>query len=137
MAGSASDLLENSTLNHILGGPNYTRPSTVYIGLWISPLAGGSTGNENGEVSGGSYVRVAVPNDPSHFPAASCSQKSNAQEIVFPVASNDWGIVSYWAILDAETAGNIMFFGTLATSRNVVSGDQFKFPVGGIIIKAA
>ena len=38
MAGSFTDALERATLDHIFGGPDYTRPATLYIGLSTTPI---------------------------------------------------------------------------------------------------
>ena len=132
--GSKSNYLENEILDHVLGGGDYTRPATVYVGLWTSALDDTSDGSTAGEVSGGSYARVSVTNDATNWPAASGGAKSNGTAITFPQATALWGTVTHFAILDAVTAGNILYHGALTTSKTVESGDTAEFAVGDLDI---
>lgn len=131
MPGSKSDYLENKLLDHVLGGAIYTRPVTVYVALYtVAPTdAGGGT-----EVSGGSYARVAVTNNATKWPAASGGAKSNGQEITFPTATASWGEAVAFAILDAASAGNFMYWGDLTTPKTIGNGDTAKFGVGDLDI---
>ncbi|MBA7580220.1 hypothetical protein ES708_22111 [subsurface metagenome] len=129
MTGSKSDYLENKQLDHVLGGPDYSRPATVYVALYtIAPTdAGGGT-----EVSGGGYARVAVTNNATNWPAAAGGAKSNGTPITFPQATADWGTVVAFAILDAPTAGNFLYWADLTESRPIVTGITAIFLVGAI-----
>jgi len=131
MAGSKSDFLENELLDHVLGGGDYSRPATVYVALFtVAPSdSGGGT-----EVSGGSYARVAVTNNATNWPAASGGAKSNGTEIAFPEATASWGTVVAFAIFDAETGGNMLYWADLTTSKSIDSGDTAKFAVGDLDI---
>lgn len=131
MAGSKSNYLENKVLDHVLGGGDYTRPSTVYVALYTSAPndAGGGA-----EVSGGSYARVAVTNDTTNWPAASGGAKSNGTDIVFPTATANWGTVVAFGILDASSGGNLLYWADLTTSKVVSNGDTAKFLAGDLDI---
>ena len=139
MAGSASNYLEDAILDHILGGGDFTRPGTVYIALWTSALDDTSDGATSGEVSGGSYARVAVTNNATNFPAASSGAKSNGTTITFPTATAGWGTVTYVAILDSATlgAGNVLFWADLAASKTVNNGDTASFAVDALSFTAS
>jgi hypothetical protein len=127
MAGSKSDYLENELLDHVLGNAAYSAPATVYVALFTSAPtdAGGGT-----EVSGGSYARVAVTNNDTNWPAASGGAKSNGTEITFPDATADWGTVVAFAIFDAASDGNMLYWAELTQSKTVATGDTAKFAVG-------
>lgn len=129
MAGSKSDFLENELLDHVLGGGDYSRPATVYVALYtVAPTdAGGGT-----EVSGGSYARVAVTNNDTNWPAASNGAKANGTEITFPTATADWGTVVAFAILDAASDGNFLYWGDLTQEKTINDGDTAKFAVGDL-----
>lgn len=131
MAGSKSDYLEDAILDHVLGGGDYTRPGTVYVALYTAAPtdAGGGT-----EVSGGSYARVAVTNNATNWPAASSGTKQNGTAIQFPQATASWGTVVAFAILDASSGGNFLYWGDLTASKSVESGDTAEFAVGGVTI---
>lgn len=129
--GSKANFLENAILDHILGGPDYTRPATVHIALYtVTPSdAGGGT-----EVSGGSYARAAVTNNATNWPAAVSGTKSNGTEIAFATASAGWGTIVAWAAMDAGTGGNFLYWGDVTPSKLVGTGDTPKFAPGTITI---
>lgn len=129
MAGSKSDFLENELLDHVLGNAAYSAPATTYVALYtVAPSdTGGGT-----EVSGGSYARAAVTNNDTNWPAASGGAKSNGTEIEFPTATADWGTVVAFAILDADTGGNFLYWGDLTASKTINNGDTAKFAAGDL-----
>lgn len=125
-----SDYLENKVLDHLLGAVAYTAPATVYFALYSAAPSdtGGGT-----EVGGGGYTRVAVTNNATNWPAAASGTKRNASTITFPEATATWGTIVAIGILDAATAGNLLFWTTI-TSRSVVSGDIPRFNAQGVSI---
>jgi hypothetical protein len=49
----------------------------------------------------------------------------------FPTPTQDWGYLPGVALFDAETAGNMLYFGVLGTPKTVYAGDgPLYFPVG-------
>lgn len=126
-----SDYLENAVLDHVLGGPDYTRAATVYAALFtaVPSDSGGGT-----EVTGGAYARAAITNNATNWPAASGGQKKNGAAVTFPTPSADWGTVVAVALFDAAVAGNLLYHGTLASARPIRSGDTVTFPVNSITV---
>jgi hypothetical protein len=138
MAGSMSNYLEDIILDHILGDTSFATAATVYIGLWTATLSDTSTGATAGEVSGGSYARVAVTNNTTNWPDASGGTKSSGAAFDFGTASGSWGDVTDWAIVDSSSgAGNIYYYGTLTTPKTIASGDSAQFASGDIDITQA
>lgn len=143
MAGSKSNYLSTRLLDHVLGatgptsvtGPSgplsiYLPPATVYVGLWTSGLDDTATGSTSNEPSGGSYARAAVTNNTTNWPNATGTTtglKQNGTSIAFPTASANWGTITQFALCDASTAGNILFWGTLTTSKTIGNGDTASF----------
>jgi hypothetical protein len=125
--GSKSDYLENKALDHVLGGPDYVRPATVYAALYTAAPtdAGGGT-----EVAGGSYARAAITNNATNFPAASGGVKTNGTNIVFATATAAWGTVVAVGIFDADTAGNLLYWAALDINKPVLEADTVSFPAG-------
>ena len=117
---AATNYLENEVLDHILGEGtrDYTSPTTLYIGLFTA-VTDGETGSVT-EVSGGSYARAAV-----NFNAASGGSATNNGDVTFTTATADWGTVTHVGIYDASTAGNLLIYATLDTSKTVSNGDTF------------
>ena len=132
--GSFSDYLEKEILDHVLGGADYSRPATVYVGLWTSALNDASTGSTANEVSGGSYARKSVTNNATNWPAASgtTATKSNGTAITFVTATASWGTVTHFAILDAATNGNILGWAQLTASKAIGDGDTASFAIGDL-----
>lgn len=127
MAGK-SDYLENKLLDHVLNGVAYSSPASVYVGLYTSAPtdAGGGT-----EVSGGSYARVQMTGG---FDTASGGATANTAAITFPTSSGAWGTVTHFGIFDASTNGNLLYWGALAASKTIASGDIAKFNAGELDI---
>lgn len=126
-----SSYLENKTLDHILGGGDYSRPATVYLALFTAAPteSGGGT-----EVSGGSYARLAITNNSTNFPAASGGSKSNGTAITLGPASAGWGTVSHWAIFDASTGGNMLYFGACGSAKAIDTSDSFTIAASQLTI---
>ncbi len=125
---NATNYLELGLLDHLLGGPDYTRPATVYFVLFTSAPSEYGTGTE---VSGGGYARVAVANNNTNFPVATSpggvGTKINATSISFPAAAASWGTVTHFGIYDAASGGNLLIYGTLTSARAVTTGDTPRF----------
>lgn len=133
--GSKSNYLEKKLLDGVLGGPDFVRPGTVHIALFTTgTLSEDGTGAV--EVSGGGYTRLAVTNTATEFPASSGSpsKKTNANLLLFPTATADWGTVTQWAIYDAGTTGNMLYYGTFASSRLIQTGDTATVAAGALSI---
>lgn len=130
---TASNYLELEVLDHVLGGGDYTRPATVYVGLHTADP--GETG-ATGEVSGNNYSRVSVTNNSTNWPAASSGSKANGATITFATPSGSWGTVTHFSIWDASTSGNCLFKGALTASQVIGSGNAVSFGIGAITITA-
>ena len=125
-------------LNHYYGGPDLTRPATLYIGLSsTTPNAAG--GNFTEPVNGGAfkdgYSRVEVTNNDTNFPTATSAEpsvKSNGAEIAFAAcADNAWPEVTHWGIfVDNTPATDPVDWALLTTPKTVGVGDVAKFAIG-------
>ena len=118
---SFSNYLENKVLDHVFGGVAYTAPATLYVGLFTS--SPGETGSGT-EVSGGSYARQTIA-----FTVTG-SQASNTAAVEFPTATASWGTITFAAIYDALSGGNLLAYGALTTSKTIDNGDVFRIPAG-------
>ncbi len=118
---SFSNYLENKVLGHVFGATPYTAPATLYVGLFTS--SPGETGSGT-EVSGGSYARQTIA-----FTVTG-SQASNTAAVEFPTATASWGTITFAAIYDALSGGNLLAYGALTTSKTIDNGDVFRIPTG-------
>jgi len=132
MSSGKTNYLQESLLNHVLLNTTYTSPSAIYVALFtVAPTeAGGGT-----EVSGGGYVRKAAtfvaPVDANPVGM----QTSNSSSVDFGTASADWGTVVAFALFDAETSGNMLYWATLSTQRTINDQDQAVFSAGALVVR--
>jgi hypothetical protein len=125
-----SNYLENALLNATLRNTTYTSPATVYAGLFTTDPTDAGTGSE---VSGGSYARKAIT-----FAAPSNGVTTNsAAACEFDQATGSWGTITHFAIFDALTTGNMLYYGALTTSKTISSGDVFKFATSSVTVTLA
>lgn len=122
VSGDVSTYLGNALLDHVLGGPDYSPPGTIYFGLFVS----------GAEVSGNSYVRKAVSNDATNFPAAVAGVKTLAVAQEFAAPSGAWGVVDEVRLFDAPTGGNTLWAKALTTPRTVGLNAPCRFSTGSL-----
>lgn len=126
---SLSNYTELKILDHLNGKTEFTMP-TVYVGL--STANPGDTASDLAEPSGNSYARIATTG--ATWAAAAGGIASNAAAITFPTATGAWGTITYFALFDALTSGNMLASGALTQAKAVASGDTPKFDIGAISI---
>ena len=133
MAGGKGDTLRNAILDHVLGGPDYTRLGTVYVALYTtSPTSSG--GGVEVSTSGTAYARQSVTNTSGSWTATSAGVKSNVNLIDFGTATSNWGTIVAGTIMSASTSGYILYFGPLTTSKTINTSDGFRIPIGGLVL---
>lgn len=115
-----TDFGERLALDASLGG-------TLEVALYtVAPgEAGGGT-----EVSGGSYARQSISFNAAAT-ASGTTTADNDAEILFPLATGNYGTVVAAAVFDGS---DMIWYGNLTTSRTVNSGDQFRFAIGAIVL---
>lgn len=135
MAGSLSDAMEIQILDHIFKTGAWTVPTNLYIALSKSTISDTVTGTIPGELSGGAYARVTC----NTWDAAAAGATENTQPITWAQATADWGVVTYFAIVNAITAatGLVIGWGDLTVTKNVQSGDTARFATGDIDVTMA
>lgn len=139
-----SNYLENKLVDFMFRGGSYTPPSTLYFALCTSSPTETSTGSDISEVSGGNYSRQSLTattgnwystqGDNSATSSGTNGTTSNSTSIAWNSVS--WsGTVTSVAICDESTAGNVLFYSTLNSSKALISGDSISFAVSGLSIQ--
>jgi len=126
---SFSDYTENLVLNWLFTGNSATRPTAWYVGLFTAAPSdtGGGT-----EVSGNGYARVATG---TITVSGTATTATNDAAIKFAAASGgNWGTVTHAAVFDASSAGNMLAWAPLTTSRTINDGDVFRIPASSLTI---
>ena len=135
----ASNYLETALLDHVLRNTAYTSPTTVYVGLFTADtnLEANDVANASEVGNGNDYTRKAVTFAAAHGTNGTIT--TNANVTFDPANGGDWGTITHVAIIDGAThgAGNVLFYGTLATSKTIQDGDTFQITTGNLTVTLA
>lgn len=136
-----SDYAEAGILDAMLNGVALTFPTTTYVALYTTATDDAAGGTE---VTGGSYARKlvnpstgAAPKWVLADPDGAAHVVTNADDIEFVTATDDWGTITHIAIMDASTAGNRWLHGALTASQVVNSGGTFRILAGALKLRLA
>jgi hypothetical protein len=121
-----SNFLENALINATLRNTTYTSPASVYVGLFTTDPTDPGSGTE---VSGGSYARVVAT-----FTAPTDGVSPTNADVQFAQCTLTWGTVTHFGIFDALTSGNLLYHGSLTSSKTIETGDVFKIASGNLTV---
>lgn len=113
--GSKSDYLENKLLDHALGQTSFTMPTNVYLALCTTAPTDASTGSTIVEANYTGYARKDIK---SSLAAASSGETDSNADIVFADCTAGSSDIVGFAICDASTGGNVLYWGTM-TSKTI------------------
>jgi len=113
--GSLSDFAENELLDHVCNG-SYDPPATIYLALSTADPADDASGLS--EPSGNGYTRKAIA-----FSAAASRKVEQDGQVAFDEATGAWGTITHWAVMDADSAGNMLAHGAFSPSKEVVANN--------------
>lgn len=121
-----SNYLEAALLNASLRNTAFTPPLNVFVALYTTDPTDANTGTE---VSGGSYTRRTVT-----FAAPSGGSVTTNADVTFPTATADQGTITHFGIMDALTAGNLLYHGALNNVKTINTGDILKIETGNLTV---
>ncbi len=124
---SLSNTFETRVLTWLLTGDAVTRPSSFYVALFTSNPDEDASGTEV-STSGTAYARQSVS-----F-TVSGNTASNSAAIEFPTATASYGTVTHIGVFDASTAGNLIAYAALSTSKAIDTGDVLRLPASDLDI---
>ena len=127
---SASNFLEEAVLNHFFKNISQGSPANLYLALYLSNPTDADTGTE---VTGGGYIRQQITFGQISQNAGRATI-SNTTKVEFPPATTAWGIVSYFAIRDAATGGNLLAYDAFQTAKDVQISDKLELAPGALSI---
>jgi len=150
----ASNYTETKTLDFWLqaNSTSTSAPSAVYVALFNTTDSAGAidqggvidrleSGTISDECQGGGYERKAVTFDISGAVAS-----SNADVTFAAATDNNWGTITHIAIIDSDAefasgdsagGGNVLFYGPLTASKEILSGDTFQITSGSLSVTLA
>jgi len=124
---SFSNYLETELLDHVFTNSAYTAPSTLYLALHTASPAEDGSGAEV-STSGTAYARQTVT-----FTVSGNTATTDAA-VEYPTATANFGTVTHIGVWDASTAGNLIAYAALTTSKTIETGDVFRVPAGDLDI---
>ncbi len=94
--------------------------------LWVGLLKEdpGYDGDASSEVTASEYNRQAVT-----FGDPVSGKTQNSEDVIFDVATSNWGTIKYVALFDAAIDGNMISYSKLNYEREVRSADQYMIPI--------
>jgi len=121
-----TNYLENKIMAYVFTGTAFSSPSgSLYLGLFTAAPGEGGGGTE---VSGSGYTRKIVTM------TTSGNASTNSAAVEFDPATGTWGTITYVAVFDALTSGNMLAYGELTVSKTITTGDVFRVPSGDLDI---
>jgi len=127
-SGGIATFLANAVLDHIFENTAYDTTADIYVALSKANPTDDASGLD--EHSGDNYARV----NHNAWDVASAGATENNGAITFPQASAAWGTVTHFAMFDAASGGNLLFYGNLDNSRNIGQNDTPSFADGALDI---
>jgi len=140
-----SDYLENKLIDQLFRGQTAPTISGLHVGLLTAAPSDSGGGTE---VSGNAYARVNLAPTLANWAGTQAAgsttassgtggQTSNNSTITFPTPTGTWGTVTHFAIYDASTGGNLLFWGALTIAKTINQSDTVSFAAGQLAITFA
>lgn len=114
---------DNKLIDHLLGSATYTKPSGLYVALYVGDPASGGT---EVSTSGSAYSRQSAAFTITGGAA------TNTSQLQWSAATSSWGTITHVAIFDASTSGNRLVDAALSTSKTITTGDVLQIPAGDL-----
>jgi len=116
-----TNYLANKLISATVRNLPYTTESDVYLALFTSDPTKDNTGIE---VVGESYTRQKIA-----FNVPVNGVTANSAQIDFATATSNWGFVGWVGIFDNPVSGNLLYFTALESTKEILTGDQFRVGV--------
>lgn len=112
------------------GLPAAATAGSLYVALYTVAPTDSTAGTE---ATFGSYARQAVARSAGGW-TVSGNQVSNTAAITFPQATSGSETITSFSIMTASSGGDMLFYGTLGTSRAVSTGVTLEFAAGALTV---
>jgi hypothetical protein len=124
MASGTGTYFAAKLLNQIFNGTIYTFVANIDLRLFTT---GGLTAAGAGtEVTGAGYGALPVACTVANFAATATNSISNTATLSFVAATGPWTVAATLGMYEHGN-NNLMFFGDLAATKTLSSGDVFQF----------
>lgn len=129
---SKSNYLENVILDHVMSDGAFSEPANVYLALCETVPTDASTGATLDEPEYTGYARKEIL--ASDLSAASSGSKTNSAAITFADCTSGSDTIIGFAIVDASTNGNVLYWGTVTSKVIDTSNTPATVAIGALVI---
>ncbi len=140
-----SDYFEPKLLDHMFNKAEFTRPSSLYLGVSTTAFTESDNGitaaakepgyNSSGPTYFGSNYSRATLSSKARYDTTSKSIKNYAGIDFAEAGGSGWGDIEYWAIFDGTgSTANMLMHGSFTAAVTVASGSQFRIGTGDLEI---
>lgn len=134
---AASNYTEANVINALLRGVAFPLPSKTYVSLHTAN-PGEAGDSEVTTDAFPAYVRREAEQGGaigSGWSEPVDGVSKNAKQLTYPGFDGAAPVTaSHWAVYDAPTGGNLLFYAPLQTSRTLQSGDVFVFDINALTV---
>ena len=124
-----SNYLETEILDWINGNAFATQPSATWVQLFNgSPTETGLSGTAL-------YSRVAVAAGGWTQTSGATATITNTAAITITTSASSATTATDFGVFDNSTSGNLLFYGSLTTTKNIASGDEVKFNASSLTLR--
>jgi hypothetical protein len=137
MASGKFETFSQLLLNRLLAASPWIIPGTFFPALFtVSP----SVSSLGTEATGGGYTRVTVVSGAGNWPpiGGATTTIANGAAFTFPIAAVDWSAGANMVaagLWDSLAAGVLYWWGAVAVSQSVLSGNTARFPIGALTVQ--
>jgi len=123
-----SNYLEDEITGWINGTTFDAAPTSTFVQLYSQDPT------EAGSATGALYTRVAVAAGGWTRVTSGTATLSNTAAITITSSAASGATATHVAVFDASTSGNMLFYGTLAASKVIATGDEVKFNASALVL---
>jgi hypothetical protein len=123
-----SNYLEDEITGWINGTTFDAAPTSTYVQLYSQDPT------EAGSATGALYTRVAVAAGGWTRVTNSTATLSNTGIITITSSAGSGATASHVGVFDASASGNMLFYGALAASKVIATGDEVKFNASALVL---
>ena len=96
-------------------------PTNTYVQLYSQDPT------DEGSATGALYTRISVASGGWTRGTGGAGTLSNTNAIIMQESAGSSATASHFAVFDAATDGNLLFYGALSASKSIGVGDEVKF----------
>jgi hypothetical protein len=116
-----SNYMEDAITAWINGTTFPSAPTNTYVQLYSQDPT------DAGSATGALYTRVTYAASGWTRGTGGAGTLSNTNAITMQSSAGSAATASHFAVFDAATSGNLLFYGALSASKSIAIGDEVKF----------